>query len=70
VEVKASPRSKIQPSQQAFLDRAHAAHCPTFLIDDLDDVETFFPLATYPKDLDSESGPNHAPGDLPLGGTA
>jgi hypothetical protein len=69
VEVKAGPRSKIQPSQQDFLDQCQAHRVPCFLMDDLDDVEYFFPLVD-PKNLDPESGADHAGSDLPLGGPA
>jgi hypothetical protein len=69
VEVKASARSNIRPSQRAFLDQCRKFGVPCILMDDLDDVDYWFPLATDPEDLDSESGPDHAPGDLPLGGT-
>lgn len=45
VEVKSGPQAKIRPSQSAFLDQCRLAQVPCFLIDDLDDVETFFPIS-------------------------
>ena len=62
VEVKASSRSKIQPSQIKFLDQCRDNQVPCFLIDDLDDVETFFPLAAtdpeyrYPESTADNTG--------------
>ena len=70
VEVKAGPRAKILPSQTAFLDRCRANQVPCFLIDDLDDVDTFFPLVTDPEDRDTESTTDQAGTDQPLGGPA
>jgi len=70
VEVKAGPRSKIQPSQTIFLDQCRENQVPCFLIDDLDDVETFFPLLPYAEDRETDSGADHSTGDQPLGGTA
>ncbi len=56
VEVKAGPRSNIRPSQTKFLDQCRANNVPCFLIDDLDDVDTFFPLLTDSENRDTESG--------------
>ncbi len=69
VEVKAGPRSKIQPSQTKFLDQCRENQVACFLIDDLDDVETFFPLVD-PEYGDSDSATDQAGTDQPLGGTA
>ncbi len=55
VEVKAGPRSKIQPSQKAFLDQCQKAGVPCVLMDDLDDVDYWFPLPGSPKD--TSTGP-------------
>ena len=68
VEVKASSRSKIQPSQTAFLDQCRGNQVPCFLIDDLDDVETFFPLVD-PENGDPDSTTDSSRRDLPLGRT-
>ena len=69
-EVKAGPRSKIQPSQRAFLDQCRANNVPCFLLDDLDDVDTFFPLSTTnTEDRDTESTTDHARPDQTLGRT-
>lgn len=69
VEVKASSRSKIQPSQTAFLDQCRENQVPCFLLDDLDDVETFFPLVD-PEYGDPESATDQSGPDQPLGGPA
>jgi len=68
-EVKAGPRSKIQPSQTKFLDQCRENQVPCFLLDDLDDVETFFPLVD-PENWDTNCPADSSGGDLPLGGTA
>lgn len=70
VEVKAGPRSNIRPSQIKFLDQCRNNQVPCFLIDDLDDVETFFPLVTDPEYGDPDSTTDQAGTDQPLGGTA
>ena len=70
VEVKAGPRSKIQPSQTKFLDQCRENQVPCFLIDDLDDVDTFFPLLPDPENGDTDSAPDNASTDKPLGGAA
>jgi len=67
VEVKAGPRSKIQPSQTKFLDQCRENQVPCFLLDDLDDVDTFFPLLTDTEDRDTESGTDQAGTDQTLG---
>ena len=69
VEVKASSRSKIQPSQIKFLDQCRENQVPCFLLDDLDDVETFFPLVD-PEYGDSDGGGDQAGTDQTLGGPA
>ena len=62
VEVKASPRSNIRPSQRAFLDQCQKFGVPCILMDDLDDVDYWFPLPTPGEDTstgtttDSEYG--------------
>lgn len=43
VEVKSSPRAKIQPSQKDFLSQCEKANVPMFLISSLEDVEYWFP---------------------------
>ncbi len=58
VEVKASPRSKIQPSQKAFLDQCQQNNVPCFLMDDLDDVDTFFPLPATGEDASTSESSN------------
>ncbi len=60
VEVKAGPRSKIRPSQQKFLDQCREHQVPCFLIDDLDDVDTFFPLPATSKNANATSSTGHA----------
>ena len=67
VEVKASSRSKIQPSQTKFLDQCRENQVPCFLIDDLDDVATFFPLVTDPEYGYPERPSDKAGTDQPLG---
>ena len=70
VEVKAGPRSKIQPSQTKFLDQCRDNQVPCFLLDDLDDVDTFFPLVTDAENGDPESAGDQTGTDQPLGGPA
>ena len=44
VEVKSSPKAKIQKSQSDFLDQCRDHHVPVFLMDHLDDCDAFFPI--------------------------
>jgi len=44
VEVKSSPKAKIQPGQQRFLDQCKDHQVACILVDHLDDVEYWFPL--------------------------
>lgn len=43
-EVKVSPRANIRPSQSTFLKSCRAKGLACILIDDLDDVDNWFPL--------------------------
>ena len=44
VEVKSSPKAKIRPSQQAFVDQVQAQNLPAMFIFTLSDVDIFFPI--------------------------
>ncbi len=55
VEVKAGPRSKIQPSQKAFLEQCQLHGVPCLLFDDLDDVDYWFPLPAPGEDTRAAS---------------
>jgi hypothetical protein len=71
VEVKASPRSNIRPSQRAFLDQCQKFGVPCILMDDLDDCDYWFPLRPADSDnRDSEGAGNEPGGDKSLSGTA
>ena len=70
-ELKSSPKAKIQPSQQRFLDQCTDHNVPCFLLDHLDDVEYFFPLLLPDsEDRDTESATDQTGSDHPLSGTA
>jgi len=43
VEVKSSPKAKIRPSQQAFVDQVNAQNLPAIIIFDKKDLDNWFP---------------------------
>lgn len=43
-EVKSGRSAPMRPSQLTMFAQAQAAGCPIYLIDDLDDVETHYPI--------------------------
>jgi len=55
VEVKSSPKAKIRPSQQAFVDQVQAQNLPAIFIYSPDDVDIFFPCR--PGQLKSPGSP-------------
>ena len=45
VELKSGKKGKVTPKQQDFLEQCAGHNVPCFILDDLDDVETFFPIS-------------------------
>lgn len=72
VEIKRAAGVPMRPSQSKWFDHCarHKPPLPCFLIDDLDDVDTFFPLLPDPENGDTDSAPDNAGTDQPLGGAA
>ena len=66
VEVKSGPNARVRPNQSKFLDQCRDNQVPCFLLDDLDDVETFFPLLTDPENGDPEGSADHSSTNRPL----
>ncbi len=44
-EVKSGSAAVMQPSQVQFLQQALDAGCPFYVLDHLDDVDTYYPIA-------------------------
>ena len=42
-EIKSGPHKPLQPMQAVMFAKAQAAGCPIYLIDDLDDCDTYYP---------------------------
>ncbi len=58
VEVKSGPGARVRPKQSDFLDQCRENQVACFLIDDLDDVETFCTLVADPVDWEPDSTAN------------
>ncbi len=43
-EIKTGPGAEVKPTQSSFLAECHSKGLPCILIDDLDDVDAWFPM--------------------------
>jgi hypothetical protein len=44
VEIKSHAKARVRPGQKSFIQRCAIARLPCVLIDDLDDVDTWWPI--------------------------